>query len=371
MQRRRSDVQSIRERRDADTAPRTMHIRFPTWSEQLVQYLTRYLFATLGLVFFNYSTEQAPLWLSLRGLNAVFGVYLVINTLNLLHAFRRPHSAPRYRFALLLDVAMVSVGVINDPNVIPPSMVAYIVVVLGNGMRYGIRFFAEALVCALLGAATALSLRYWQLQMPVSQGTLFLTLFGAIIVVYAYILMGRIERSRQRSEWRSRTDSLTGLLNRHGLADAVASWVADKGWSMRKPVVVFADLDNFKTVNDTFGHAEGDRVLAQVATLLKQSLRANDLLARYGGDEFVVLLADVDTAEAESIVARMQATVEAWFRDSRFRCGISIGFAPASAADWDLEQVLQSVDRLLYQSKALRVSGGAATTPHDGSAAAT
>jgi len=193
--------------------------------------------------------------------------------------------------------------------------------------------------------------------MPVSQGTLFLTLFGAIIVVYAYILMGRIERSRQRSELRSRTDPLTGLLNRHGLADAVAQWVGDKGWSIAKPVVVFADLDNFKTVNDTFGHAEGDRVLAQVATLLKQSLRANDLIARYGGDEFVVLLADVETAEAESIVARMQATVEVWFRDSRFRCGISIGFAPASTADWDLAQVLQSVDRLLYQSKATRNSG--------------
>src|SRR6185295_10374233 len=153
MQRRRSDAQSNRDRRDADTAPRTLHIRFPTWPEQLVQFLTRYLFATLGLAFFNYSTEQAPLWFSLREVNAVFGAYLVINTLNMLHAYRRPHSAARYRFALLVDVAMVWVGVVNDPNVIPPSMVAYIVVVLGNGMRYGIRLFAEALLSALLGAA--------------------------------------------------------------------------------------------------------------------------------------------------------------------------------------------------------------------------
>ena len=361
MQRRRSDVQPNRDRSDAQTALRTLHIRFPTWPEQLAQFLTRYLFAVLGLVFFNYSAEQAPLWLSLPKLNAVFGAYLVINTLNLLHARRRPHSAPRYRFALLVDVAMVSVGVINDPNIIPPSMAAYIVVVLGNGMRYGIRFFAEALLSALLGAATALALRYWRLHMPVSQGTLFLTLFGAIIVVYAYILMGRIERSRQRSELRSRTDPLTGLLNRHGLADAVANWVADERWSMRKPVVVFADLDNFKTVNDTLGHAEGDRVLAQVAALLKESLRVSDLIARYGGDEFVVLLADVDATEAESIVARMQGTIESWFRDNRFRCGISIGFAAASTADWDLKQVLQSVDRLLYQSKALRNSGAASS----------
>ena len=354
--RRRSDVQSSRDHHDAQAVGRSLHIRFPTWPEQLVQFLTRYLFATLGLAFFNYSAAQAPLWFSLPAVNAVFGAYLVINTLTLLHARRRPHSAARYRFALLVDVAMVWVGVVNDPNVIPPSMVAYIVVVLGNGMRYGIRFFAEALLSALLGAATALLLRYWLLQVPVSQGTLFLTLFGAIIVVYAYILMGRIERSRQRSELRSRTDPLTGLLNRHGLADAVANWVSDERWVVARPVVVFADLDNFKTVNDTFGHAEGDRVLAQVAALLKQSLRANDLIARYGGDEFVMLLADVDTAEAEAIVSRTQTTVEAWFRDRRFDCGISIGFAAASAADWNLEKVLRSVDRLLYQSKALRDS---------------
>ena len=350
MQRRRSDVQSTL--RDTDTAPRAMHIRFPTWPEQLVQYLTRYLFATLGLLFFNYSTEQAPLWLALRELNAVFGAYLIINTANLLHASRRPQSAPRYRFALLLDVAMVSVGVVNDPNIIPPSMVAYIVVVLGNGMRYGIRFFAEALVCALLGAATALALRYWQLFVPVSQGTLFLTLFGAIIVVYAYILMGRIERSRQRSELRSRTDSLTGLLNRHGLADAVASWVADKRWSMRKPVVVFADLDNFKTVNDTFGHAEGDRVLTQVAALLKQTLRANDLIARYGGDEFVVLLPNTDPDGARSVGARIldHAREAARRVCPSIPVSASIGTTMARAGD-DPAELLRRVDEQLYTAK--------------------
>src|SRR5690242_34473 len=73
------------------------HIRFPTWHEQLVQFLTRYLFALLGLVFFNYGTNAIPAWLSLSQLNLVFGTYVVLNSLNLLHAWRFPQSAGRYR----------------------------------------------------------------------------------------------------------------------------------------------------------------------------------------------------------------------------------------------------------------------------------
>jgi diguanylate cyclase (GGDEF)-like protein len=330
------------------------HIRFPTWHEQLVQFLTRYLFALLGLVFFNYGTDATPAWLSLTQLNAVFGSYLVLNSINLIHAWYFPQSAIRYRLALLIDIAMVTLSVIDDPNAIPPSMVAYIVVVLGNGLRYGIRFFAEALVATLFGAIVALTMRYWYLHLPLQQGTLFLTLFGALIVIYAYILMGRIERSRQRSEERSRTDLLTGLLNRRGLRELVEMRSGSKQWAKRKPIVVFADLDNFKSVNDNRGHAEGDRVLAMVGSLLKNSLRGQDLIARYGGDEFLVLLTGVDLHEAEEIVTRVQSTIEAWFRTNNISCGISMGFASTPHDQWNLDTALQTVDGMLYQSKARR-----------------
>ncbi len=330
------------------------HIRFASVSEQVVQYLTRYLFATLGLIFFNFSREATPIWLSLWQINCLFGLYLAITTGNLVHTWYWPRSSRRYLIALMVDVVMVTICVANDPNTIPPSIVAYIVVVLGNGMRYGIRFFAQAIAAALIGASVGLGARYWHLHNTPSQGTMFLALFGAIIVVYAYILMMRIERSRQRSEHRSRTDPLTGLLNRHGLTEAVEYWAADVQWPTRKPIVVFADLDNFKSVNDTYGHAAGDRVLSAVAAMLTESLRSDDLVARYGGDEFVVLLADADLGEAQAIVARIQSGVESWFRKNNYSCGISIGFAAASTAEWNLERVLQSVDRLLYQSKTQR-----------------
>lgn len=356
MQRRRSDSNTSALAVVASVASSGLHghIRFPTWHEQLVQYLTRYLFALLGLLFFNFGSNATPAWLQLSQINIVFVVYLTLNTVNLIHAKLRPHSAVRYRIALLIDIAMVTLGVINDPNSIPPSMVAYIVVVLGNGMRYGIRFFAEALIATLLGATIAIGTRLWLLHIPMRQGMLFLTLFGTLIVIYAYILMGRIERSRQRSEERSRTDVLTGLLNRRGLRELVELRISSKNWDQRKPIVVLADLDNFKSVNDTLGHAEGDRVLAMVGSLLKKAVRDNDLLARYGGDEFLILLHDVELSEAQIIVARIQSTVENWFRANNFDCGISLGFATSNHEKWNLDDVLHAVDGLLYQSKAKR-----------------
>lgn len=362
MQRRDTDLHLIRDRRNGDAVHpsvlQSSHIRFPSVPEQAIQFLTRYLFATLGLIFFNFAADSAPVWLTVWHLNLILALYLAINTANLIHAQYRPRSPARYRFALWVDVVMVTICVANDPNTIPPSLVAYIVVVLGNGMRYGIRFFAEALCAALLGAGAGLMARYWHEHRAISEGTLFLSLFGAIIVIYSYILMGRIERSRQRSEQRSRTDALTGLLNRHGLSEAVENWAADRRWIGRQPVVVLADLDNFKQVNDTHGHAAGDLVLTEVARMLGRTFRSHDLVARYGGDEFVAVLADVEAREAQSIVTRVQETVEAWFRENNLSCGISIGFGTASTENWNLDQVLQSADRLLYESKLKRNTAG-------------
>jgi len=360
MRRRRTDLHVIRKRRDdapmRDSLPQAPHIRYPSVPEQALQFLTRYLFAVLGLIFFNFAPASAPAWLSIWHFNLIVAVYLAINTANLIHAQYQPRSPFRYRMALWVDVLIVTICVANDPNNIPPSLVAYIVVVLGNGMRYGIRFFGEALCATLIGAGVGLCARHWHEHQVFSEGTLFLSLFGGIIMVYAYLLMGRIERSRRRTEQRMRTDALTGLLNRHGLSEAVEGWASDKHWRTRKPLVVLADLDNFKLVNDTRGHAEGDRVLRGVAGLLGRTLRAGDLIARYGGDEFVAVLADVEPREAQSIVARVQTEIENWFRENSLGCGISIGCGSASNQQWDLDLVLQSADRLLYESKFKRNS---------------
>jgi diguanylate cyclase (GGDEF)-like protein len=351
-----SDRRRFHTRRGGDVWPFST-IRFPEFREQALQFLTRYLFAGLALAFFNLGMESAPIWLPLRQLNLTLVLYLVVNSIGFMHAWRWPVSPVRYRVALWTDMVMVTVCVANDPNAIPPSMIAYIVVVLGNGMRYGIQFFAEALVAAMLGGTASAVIRYWYLQVKATPGMLFLSLFGAIIVVYTYILMSRVERSRQRSEQVSRTDPLTGLLNRRGLNEAIDHWVHHRKWSEQKAVVMFADLDNFKAVNDSHGHSEGDRVLVNVATIIRNTLRSTDLVSRYGGDEFVVLLSDVDINAAQVIVSRIKVGVDQWFRENQLACGISIGFGVAPAAEKNLGSLLQSVDRHLYHCKAQRTNG--------------
>ncbi len=336
-------------------------IRLPSFQEQAIQFLTRYLFALLALVFFNLNREFSPIWLSAAQLNTALILYLCINSANFIHAWRRPVSPFRFRWALWEDIFMVALCVANDPNLIPPSMVAFIIVVLGNGMRYGVRFFAEAMFATLIGGVTAMAIRHAHLDMELGAGTLFLCLFGAIIVVYAFILMRRVEHSRHSSELVSRTDPLTGLLNRRGLTEAAEAWFVQRQGENRKPVVIFADLDNFKTVNDLHGHSEGDRVLVRIATILRTMLRNNDLVSRYGGDEFVILLADVELPQAQVIVERIQAGVDQWFHDNQLACGISIGFGVAPPNESNLGRLLQSVDRLLYQAKAQRNANGIRT----------
>src|SRR5580658_10382184 len=112
MDRRRSDLHLIRKRRQEPppqwSVPVASHIRYPSVPEQAMQFLTRYLFAVLGLVFFNYGKDLAPIWMDVRHLNVIFSIYLTINTILLIHAHSVPRSPLRYRLALWIDAAMVT-----------------------------------------------------------------------------------------------------------------------------------------------------------------------------------------------------------------------------------------------------------------------
>ena len=326
-------------------------MRFPGWREQQVQFLTRYLFMALGVVFFNFSGEFRPTWLSLTQINLVFALYFFTNSFCFVHARMHTDSPLRYRVAMWIDIALVALCVLNDPYSIPPSLLVFIMVVLGNGMRYGMRLFGEALTGSFAGAMLALSLRNIGSADGLTPGVMFLNLFGGIILIYAYILMSRIEASRIELERQSSIDSLTGLMNRRALFE-MANFLL-KGLTQGKNLVVmFADLDKFKAVNDTHGHSTGDEVLKEFSAMLRECLRGSDVAARFGGDEFVLLLPDTTLEAARAAAQRLQARTEAFAKDRRIDLSVSIGIGEAPTHGQDLAALLDQVDQAMYRAKA-------------------
>ena len=333
-------------------------LRYPGWSEQMIQFLTRYLFVMLGVLFFNFTSGINPAWMSHLQLNVAFALYTIANTAFFWHASRVQVSPNRYRAAMWVDIVITSISVLNDPYAIPPSLLVFIMVVLGNGMRYGLRLFREALIGCFAAAMLVLTLRYADGGTSISPGMIFLNLFGGIILLYAYILMGRIERSRAQLEERSRLDTLTGLMNRRGLLEITDRLFAELHQHSGRLVVMFADLDKFKLINDTFGHAAGDDVLKRFARILSDTLRREDVAARMGGDEFVIILADTDVEQAEVIAQRVQRHVAECGREHRLEFSVTFGLGEAPAHGDTLSGVLARVDRALYHAKARDGGGG-------------
>ncbi|MDV3239868.1 MAG: GGDEF domain-containing protein [Gammaproteobacteria bacterium] len=343
--------------RRVDPGDSVRQLRFPGWPEQLVQFLTRYLFVALGVLFFNFTSGIAPTWMSAAQLNTAYALYFVSNTLLFWHASRNHVCPTRYRIAMWVDIVITAVSVLNDPYPIPPSLLVFIMVVLGNGMRYGMGLFREALIGCFAAAMLVLSLRYASGGNAISPGLVFLNLFGGIILVYAYILMGRIELSRAQLEYRSRIDTLTGLMNRRGLLETADQLFGELNRGHGRLVVMFADLDKFKRINDTHGHAAGDAVLQRFSAILRQSIRGSDIAARLGGDEFVLILTDTTLEQAERVAQRIQEQVAVCAQTNNLEYSVTIGLGEAPQHGTSLSDILERVDRALYQAKAYP-SGG-------------
>jgi two-component system, cell cycle response regulator len=170
-----------------------------------------------------------------------------------------------------------------------------------------------------------------------------------------------IERNRMQAELREQAlvDELTGLRNRRGFLTLADPQLKLAGRSAYPITLLFIDLDGMKTINDVHGHAEGDRALRDTATLMEQSFRASDLLARMGGDEFCALLPDCAESDREVAVARLRDALEAHNgRDIRpYELALSIGSTTWYPDDErSVAQLIEAADRSMYEEKVGRGS---------------
>jgi diguanylate cyclase (GGDEF)-like protein/PAS domain S-box-containing protein len=165
------------------------------------------------------------------------------------------------------------------------------------------------------------------------------------------LVQKQLEASLAKERELSRQDPLTGLANRRAFLETSE---IEKERSRRYHHcfnIAYIDLDGFKTINDTLGHAVGDQVLMQVASTLRSNLRLTDVVARLGGDEFAVLLTETDAASAEKVFRKLHDLLRDAMKANRWNVDFSIGLASYLCPPESIDTIIRTADGLMYSVK--------------------
>ena len=174
---------------------------------------------------------------------------------------------------------------------------------------------------------------------------------GTVVVLRDVTAENRIA---MRLSFEASHDPLTGLQNRRAFAERLEEAVRGARDSGEHHAVGFLDLDRFKVVNDRFGHAVGDRLLREIGHVMGRVVRGGDVLARIGGDEFALLLANCRIDDARRVAEKLRAAVDAYRIEHHgevLDVGVSIGLAPIEADTPGAAQALADADAACYQAK--------------------
>ncbi len=192
-----------------------------------------------------------------------------------------------------------------------------------------------------------------------------------LILLNTYLVSRRIELRRLRERvisgtinnelvrLQSFTDPLTEVYNRRSLEDLTNRYISHARRLQKPLTFMLIDVDRFKQVNTRFGHLTGDFVLAEIANLLRTSVRGCDAVIRYGGDEFLTILADASVTDAERVLERIQFYLNDWNDSAHLEdCAIGLSIGIAGWTDGKtLDEVLDQADQNMYAVKAERASG--------------
>jgi len=165
-------------------------------------------------------------------------------------------------------------------------------------------------------------------------------------------LLNQIKAHLHIEKMLSRTDDLTNLLNVRGFAEQVGKLFAVATRHSRPVVIAYIDVDNFKKVNDEFGHSEGDKVLQVVGNIISSSLRTTDVAGRLGGDEFAIVLPETDQAGAKSVFDTLRGALLQETQQHNWPISFSIGAVSFDAPSASLDEAIKIADSLMYQVKA-------------------
>jgi diguanylate cyclase (GGDEF)-like protein len=226
--------------------------------------------------------------------------------------------------------------------------------------------FAGAVL--VLGALSLLApSSFWQqntLEMKIPPQLLFLVMM-VVMLLALYMVRREVELRKlrllnvqhtlkaQAEHSASMVDSLTNVFSRSFLRELLQGEISRAERNNRPLGLIMSDVDNFKMVNDRFGHLMGDYVLAQIASILKSCVRGSDYVVRYGGDEFLIVLSETDAPGSQVVVNRIREKVAEWDRASRIgnlSIGVSMGLHQHLPGQ-SVEQAVAEADTRMYAEK--------------------
>ena len=255
--------------------------------------------------------------------------------------------------AQILGIALLGVLAVGIPDYLigfDISLSIFYLGPVGIAAWYGGR--GLGVLIALISTVTALAADFSAGHHVVRPGMVLWAglLHLGFMLVFTWLL-DRLRAQIAIEAHLARSDMVTGIFNRRAFMEHLRYCLQIEAREGKPITLAYIDLDDFKRINDQYGHDEGDRVLRTVASTLTQSVRRADVVARLGGDEFAVLLAGADRMNAERLIDKLRCALRQAFDRERWMVTCSIGCVTFQQPLPSADGALQAADALMYQIK--------------------
>jgi diguanylate cyclase (GGDEF)-like protein len=258
-------------------------------------------------------------------------------------------------WAMLFFVSWV---IISSGEINSPLLSLYVLTIIACALTLGklVTFLEIGLIAAVY---VFIHFPYYNLNgISVQDLSSFMSAFVPVILI-AYVttmLAADVQHGKKALKLLAETDDSTGFKNKRAFNKSLETEYLTAQRYSRNFSVMMIDADNLKETNDTFGHGAGDRLIMLIASIIKDNLRAADVISRYGGDEFLVLLPETEPRQAREAAEKVRLAIQNAAFDmngNQVRTTVSIGIAGFPADTGNKEVLLDCADKALYESKLL------------------